>query len=44
MDFAVQDNHRLKPKESEKKDKYLDFAMELKKKVKHKSDGYTNRN
>ena len=31
MDFAVPTDHRVKLKESEKKDKYLDFARELKK-------------
>ena len=31
MDFAVSDDHRVKLKENEKKDKYLDFATELKK-------------
>ena len=31
MDFAVPANHRAKLKESEKKDKYLDLARELKK-------------
>ena len=31
VDFAVMANHRIKLKESEKKDKYLDFAKELKK-------------
>ena len=31
-------------KESEKKDKYLDLAWELKKTVEHESDGYTNYN
>ena len=30
MDFAVPADHRLKLKESEKKDKYLDLARELK--------------
>ena len=30
VDFAVPAGHRLKLKESEKKDKYLDFARELK--------------
>ena len=45
MDFAVPVNHRVKLKESEKKDYYLDFARELKKKtVEHESDGYTNSN
>ena len=31
MDFAVLADHRAKLKESEKKDKYVDFARELKK-------------
>ena len=31
MDFPVPDDHRIKLKESEKKDKYLDFARKLKK-------------
>ena len=31
MDFAVPADHRVKLKESEKKDKYLDLAWELKK-------------
>ena len=31
VDFAVPANHRIKLKECEKKDKYLDFARELKK-------------
>ena len=31
MDFAVPADHRIKLKESEKKDKYLNFARELKK-------------
>ena len=31
MDFAVPVNHRIKLKESEKKDKYLDLARGLKK-------------
>ena len=31
MDFAVPANHRVKLKESEKKDKYLDLTRELKK-------------
>ena len=31
VDFAVQADHRVKLKESEKKDKYLDLARELKK-------------
>ena len=32
VDFAVLVNHRVKLKECEKRDKYLDFARELKKK------------
>ena len=31
MDFAVPADHRIKMKENEKKDKYLDLAKELKK-------------
>ena len=31
MDFAVPADHRVKLKENEKKDKYLDLARELKK-------------
>ena len=31
MDFAVPVDHRIKPKEWEKKDKYLDLSRELKK-------------
>ena len=31
MDFAVPADHRIKLKESEKKNKYLDLAWELKK-------------
>ena len=30
VDFAVSANHRLKVKENEKRDKFLDFARELK--------------
>ena len=30
VDFAVPDDHRIKLKECEKKDKHLDFAKELK--------------
>ena len=43
MDFAVLANHSVKLKESKKKNKYLDFAMKLKKQtVEHESNGYTN--
>ena len=31
LDFAIPANHRVKRKESEKRDKYLDLARELKK-------------
>ena len=31
MDFAAPTDHRIKLKESEKKDRYIDFARELKK-------------
>ena len=31
MDFAVRTDHQVKLKESEKEDKYLDLARELKK-------------
>ena len=34
VDFAVPADHRIKLKESEKKDKYLELARELKKKQK----------
>ena len=33
MDFAVPADHRVKWKESEEKDKYLDLARKLKKKL-----------
>ena len=41
VDFAVPADHRIKVKECEKKDKYLDFAGELKKTVGHEGDNYT---
>ena len=42
-DFSVLSDHRIKLKENEKKDKYLDLARELKKKnVKQESDNHTN--
>ena len=43
MDFAVSADNRIKPKESEKKDKYLDLARELKKTLEYEGDNYTNR-
>ena len=43
VDFAVPADHRIKLKECEKKDKYLDLARELKKKtMEHEGDNYTN--
>ena len=42
MDFAVPADHRIKLKESEKKDKSLDLAWEWKKTMEHESDNYTN--
>ena len=45
MDFDVPENHRVKLKEGEMKDKCLDLTSELKKKtVEHESDRYTNCN
>ena len=35
VDFIVPADHRLKVKEYEKKDKYLDLARELKKTMEH---------
>ena len=43
VDFAVPADHKIKRKESEKKDKYLDLARELKKTMEHGGDNYTNR-
>ena len=42
VDFAVPADHRIKLKECEKKDKYLDLTRELKKTVEHAGDNYTN--
>ena len=42
FDFAVPADHRIKLKESEKKDKYLDLAREFKKNMEHEGDDYTN--
>ena len=45
VNFAVPADHRIKLKECEKTDKYLDLARELKKKtVEHAGDYYTNCN
>ena len=42
VDFAVLVNHRIYLKESEKKDKYLNLARELKKTVEHESNYCAN--
>ena len=42
MDFAVPADHRVKLKENEKRDKYLDLARELKKTMEYESDGDAN--
>ena len=42
--FGVLADHRIKLKECEKKDKYLDLAKELKKTMEHAGDNYTNCN
>ena len=44
MDFAISADHRIKLKESKKRDKYLDFARELKKTMEHEGDSDTNCN
>ena len=44
VDFAVLAEHRMKQKECEKKNKYLDLARKLKKTVEHTGDNYTNCN
>ena len=41
VDFAVPADHRIKLKECEKRDKYLDLARELKT-MEHEGDNYTN--
>ena len=43
VDFGVPTDHRIKLKESEKKDKYLTLVRELKKQtMEHEGDDYTN--
>ena len=42
IDFALPADNRIKLKESEKKDKYLDLAMEGKKTMEYDGDDYTN--
>ena len=44
MDFAILADHRVKLKESEKRDKYLNLARELKKTMEHEGDGDTSSN
>ena len=44
MDLAVPAGHKVKLKESEKRDKFLDRTRELKKTMEHESDGDTNCN
>ena len=44
MDFAVLADRKVKLKESEKSNKYLHLARELKKTIEHEGDGDTNRN
>ena len=42
VDFAVSADHRIKLKECEKRDKYIDLARELKKTMEYEGDNYTN--
>ena len=42
VDFAVPADHRIKLKETEKKNKYLDIDWEWKKIMEHEGDNYTN--
>ena len=42
VNFAIPADHRIKLKECEKNDKYLDLARELKKTSEHIGDNYTN--
>ena len=44
VDIAVPADHRIKLKEWEKKDKYLDLASELKKTMEHEGDNYIDGN
>ena len=41
VDSAVPADHRIKLKECEKRDKYLDLARELKKTMEYEGDNYT---
>ena len=42
VNFAVTTDHKMKLKESEKRDKYHNLARELKKTLKHEGDGDTS--
>ena len=42
VDFAIQADHRIKLKENEKMNKYLQLARELKKDMELEGDDYTN--
>ena len=42
MNFAVPADHRIKLKESEKKNNYLELARYLEKIIEHEGDNYTN--
>ena len=42
VDFAVWADLRIKLKECEKKDKYMDLARELKKTMEYEGDNHTN--
>ena len=44
LDLAVLVDHRMKIKENEKRNKYLDLARELKKNMEHEGDGDTSCN
>ena len=44
VDFAVPADHRIKLKECEKKDMYMDLLRELKKTMEYEGDNCTNRN
>ena len=43
MDLALPAYHRIKMKECEKKDKYLNLARQMKKTMEQEGDNYTNR-
>ena len=44
MDFTFRNDHTVKIKENEKRDKYLDLAWEQKKAVEYKGNGHNKRN